>query len=61
MKVKDLLKLLEGVDPESVVLIRDNGSILPTDNFNEHSDYNHESENEFYILVSEEWDNERTN
>ena len=56
MKVKDLLKLLEGVDPESVVLIRDNGSILPTDNFNEHSDYNHESENEFYILASEEWE-----
>jgi len=58
MKVKDLLKLLEGVDPESVVFIRDNGSILPTGNFNEHSDYNYESENEFYILVSEEWDNE---
>ena len=58
MKVKDLLKLLEGVDPESVVFIRDNGSILPTDNFNEHSDYNRESdsEHEFYILASEEWE-----
>ena len=56
MKVKDLLKLLEGVDPESVVLIYDHGSILPTDNFNEHSDYNHESENGFYILASEEFE-----
>ena len=56
MKVKDLLKLLEGVNPESTVLIRDNGSILPTDNFDEHDDYNHESEGEFYILASEEWE-----
>ena len=56
MKVKDLLKLLEGVDPESVVLIYDHGSILPTDNFNKHSDYNHESENGFYILASEEFE-----
>lgn len=58
MKVKELLELLKDVDPESVVMIRDNGSILPTDTFDEHSIYNHESENEFYILASEEWDNE---
>ena len=56
MKVKDLLKLLEGVNPESTVLIRDNGSILPTDNFDEHDDYNHGSEGEFFILASEEWE-----
>ena len=56
MKVKDLLKLLEGVDPESVVMIRDNGSILPTDNFDEHIEYNQESGNEFFILASEEWE-----
>lgn len=58
MKVKELLELLKDVDPESVVLIRDNGSISPTDNFDEHSDYNfdREGELEFYILVSEEWE-----
>jgi len=56
MKVKDLLKLLDGVNPESVVLIRDNGSILPTDNFDEHSDYNSGSELEFFILATEEWE-----
>jgi hypothetical protein len=58
MKVKDLIKLLENVDPESTVLIRDNGSILPTDNVDEHADYNHESEGEFYILASEEWEHD---
>jgi len=58
MKVKDLLKLLEGVDPESTVLVRDNGSISPTDNFDEHNDYNcdRDDEYEFFILVAEEWD-----
>ena len=58
MKVKDLLKLLEGVDPESTVLIRDNGSILPTDNFDEHDDYNSDrgEEKEFFILATEEWE-----
>ena len=58
MKVKDLLKLLEGVDPESVVLVRENGVISPTDNFDEHDDYNcdRDRESEFFILVSEEWE-----
>ena len=55
MKVKDLLKLLEGVDPESDVLICDNGSILATDNVNEHNDYNHDPERGFYI-VAKEWE-----
>lgn len=57
MKVKDLLKLLEGVDPESVVLICDDGSILPTDNLNEHQDYNFGNDGpEFFILASQEWE-----
>ena len=56
MKVKDLIKLLEGTDPESTVLICDDGSILPTANFDEHADYNHKSDGEFFILASEEWD-----
>ena len=60
MKVKDLLKLLEGVDPESVVLVREGGAISPTDNFDEHDDYNSDREIlgqlEFFILVSEEWE-----
>lgn len=56
MKVKDLLRLLEGVDPESTVLIRDNGSILPTDNFDAHKGYNVDrSVLEFFILATEEW------
>ena len=60
MKVKELLKLLEGVNPESVVLIRDNGSILPTADFDEHKDYNVTPEgvhtSEIFILSSEEWE-----
>ena len=59
MKVKELLKLLEGVDPESAVLIRDNGSILLTADFDEHKDYNVTPEgvntSEIFILSSEEW------
>ena len=58
MKVKDLLKLLEGVSPEATVLVRDDGSILPTDNFDEHSDYNENQDDagEFFILVSPNWE-----
>ena len=57
MKVKELLKLLVEVDPESVVFIRDDGSILPTDNFDAHRDYNVEPGGapEFFVLVSDEW------
>ena len=58
MKVKDLLKLLEGVDPESTVFVREGGAISPTDNFDEHDDYNYNPDGElsFFILVAEEWE-----
>lgn len=53
MKVKDLFKLLEEADPESDLLIRIDGSIYPTDNLEEHEDYNHGSEKEIFILATD--------
>lgn len=64
MKVKDLLKLLETIPPEAIVRIRDRGSILPTAEFEENSDYNshshcpNEDVTEFFILVAEDWEDE---
>ena len=57
MKVKDLIKLLANIDPESEVLISDNGSILNTAPAQETVDYNVEcSETGEFFIVTEEWE-----
>ena len=55
MKVKDLIALLSGKDPEDKVMVRLDGSIFGTDNLDEHFDYNHESGNEFFILAVDDF------
>lgn len=59
MTVKELLEILKNVNPETKVLVRLDGSIFPTDNLDEHLDYNNDnSSGEYYILAVEEFDNE---
>jgi hypothetical protein len=58
MKVGDLIKLLNSVDPNSPVLVRLDGSIFGTDNVDEHIDYNDSPEVEFYILATEDFPDE---
>jgi len=56
MKVKDLIELLNEIDPEYEVMLYDNGSILSTADAQDTLEYNAECEtNEFYI-VAEEWE-----
>ena len=54
MKIKDLIALLQTYDPEGDVLVRLDGRILPTDNADEHSDYNDLAEKDFYVLAKAE-------
>ena len=61
IKVKELLEILKNVNPETKVLVRFDGSIFPTDNLDEHLDYNYDTTNspgEYYILAMEEFDND---
>lgn len=55
MKVGDLIALLSGRNPEDKVMVRLDGSIFGTDNLDEHFDYNHEPENEFFVLAVEDF------
>lgn len=55
MKVKDLIALLATVDPESDVLIADNGSIMNTGSVQETVDYNEDNNTDEYFIVTEEW------
>ena len=52
MKVKDLIKLLKNTNPESTVLVRVDGSIYPTDNVDEHQDYNHDNDQPTYYILT---------
>jgi hypothetical protein len=61
IKVKELLEILKNVNPETKILVRLDGSIFPTDNLDEHLDYNHDitdSNGEYYILALEEFEND---
>ena len=53
MKVKELLQFLSAVDPEADILVRIDGSIYPTDNLNEHMDYNDGAEKEVFVLATD--------
>ncbi len=54
MKVKQLIALLQNVDPEAEVLIADNGSILNTGAAQETADYNNDNDtNEFFVVTEE--------
>ena len=56
MKVKELIALLQNVDPETEVLIAENGSIFNTGSAQETVDYNVEySETGEFFIVTEEW------
>lgn len=55
MKVKDLIAVLNGRNPESIVLVRLDGSIFGTDNIDEHNDYNDGSEDEFFVLAVDDF------
>jgi len=55
MRVKDLIALLNERDPEAKVLVRMDGSIFGTDNADEHGDYNHECEDEFFVLAVDDF------
>jgi hypothetical protein len=56
MKVKDLIKLLANVDPESEVLISDNGSILNTGLAQATLDYNTDNDTSEFFILTEEWE-----
>jgi hypothetical protein len=61
IKVKELLEILKTVNPETKILVRLDGSIFPTDNLDEHLDYNHDitdSNGGYYILALEEFEND---
>jgi hypothetical protein len=55
VKVKHLKELLSGKDPEAKVLVRMDGSIFGTDSAEEHNNYNHESECEFFVLAVDDF------
>ena len=56
MKVKDLIELLANVDPESEVLISDNGSILNTGPAQATLDYNTDNDTGEFFILTEEWE-----
>lgn len=56
MKVKELLNLLSGANPEAKVLIADNGSILPTGPAQDSVDYNIDNDTDEFFLVTEEYE-----
>ena len=56
MKVKELIALLQNINPETEVLIADNGSILNTGSAQETVDYNADcAETGEFIVVAEEY------
>lgn len=56
MKVKELIALLQNINPETEVLIADNGSILNTGSAQETVDYNADcAETGEFFVVAEEW------
>ena len=56
MKVKELIVLLQNVDPETEVLIADNGSIMNTGKAQDTLDYNADcAETGEFFVVAEEW------
>lgn len=51
MKVKELLELLKNENPEAELFVRVDGTILRTDNVDEHTDYNFDGAlDQYYIL-----------
>jgi hypothetical protein len=56
LKAKELIQILHSMNPESKILVRLDGSIFPTDNLDEHNDYNCDSPDEYYILALEDWE-----
>lgn len=55
MKIKDLIAMLNERNPEAKVLVRMDGSIYGTGNVDVHDDYNHECEDEFFILAVDDF------
>ena len=56
MKVKELIALLQNINPETEVLIADNGSILNTGSAQETVDYNVDNDTDEFFVVAEEWE-----
>ena len=56
MKVKELIAILQNINPESEVLIADNGSILNIGSVQETLDYNVDNDTDEFFVVTEEWE-----
>ena len=55
MKVKELIAILQNINPETEVLIADNGSILNLGSAQETLDYNKGNDTDEFFVVAEEW------
>jgi hypothetical protein len=55
MKVKELIAILQNINPETQVLIADNGSIMYTGSAQETLDYNKGNDTDEFFVVAEEW------
>ena len=53
MKVHELQSLLQQFKPDAEVCVVIDGSVYPTDNLDEHQDYNDGAEQEFFIITSD--------
>ena len=56
MKVKELIAILQNINPESEVLIADNGSVLNIGSAQETLDYNKDNDTDEFFVVTEEWE-----
>ena len=55
MKAKELIAILQNINPETEVLIADNGSILNLGSPQETLDYNVDNDTDEFFVVAEEW------
>ena len=56
MKAKELIAILQNINPETEVLIADNGSILNIGSAQQTLDYNKDNDTDEFFVVTEEWE-----
>ena len=56
MKAKELVAILQNINPETEVLIADNGSILNIGSAQQTLDYNKDNDTDEFFVVAEEWE-----